>query len=574
MPISPAAQYAVDRLMYVHGLSREAATGLVGTFMQESGGNLNTGAHNPNDPGGSFGIGQWNRDRLQAMRNFQSSKGAMSELDRQIDFAVNELQTTEGRAWNALRNARTVDEAAQAAIGYERPAGWSADNPTGGHGYANRLANAQALYGSTGGSTGAAYAAGGINGEYTPSSLPPEGLVAGTTSAAPPSAGAPQQARTSGELEQMLLARFPNLRVTSRDRSPEHNRKVGGAKGSQHLHGTAIDIGMSELTPQQRQEVAEYARSIGARGFGYYPKSNSMHFDVRQGPEAFWGSNYSRSSLGQTPEWFQNFAKTGGTTGAAYPERAPVNGIPGGYAPSELPAAGLGGQAPNLAPQAPQAPAGVLAQDVATTGSVSRPAPSAPYSVAPNSDAARMLSDPTRYGLSLEQAAEMRRQLQAGGPGGGTIGNIPAVPSSGTTPPAPVSPPAGALSPGAPPPPRYVADDTGMPSLFAGKPAVPGKEPTPEEREATKQYLAGMGPGPVGIWNPEKIWWQRPGYAQPAQPPMQIDPNAVMTAQAPAPIIGERPDMQPGSGGQGATTQLFDDWRNKRPLGLFGGGWT
>jgi hypothetical protein len=420
------------------------------------------------------------------------------------------------------------------------------------------LVGQEANYSVTGGATGAAQPsitqnANNIPGGYIPSELPAGGLNA----PAPPVERAGEPARTGAELEARLKEKFPYLRVTSRDRSAEHNAAVGGAKGSQHLHGNAIDIGMSELTPQQREEVTRYAISIGARGVGYYPNSNSMHFDTRPGAQAFWGPNYSKSSLGQTPDWFQGVAggnyQTSGSTGAAYGERQGVNGIPGGYTPSELPAGGI-------APAGP--PGGVLGAP-GTPAPVGREPPSAaplaPFFAAPNSDAARMLSDPTRYGLSPQDYQALRAQMEKGGPGGGTIGNIPA-PA-----PAPISPSA--------PPPAGVLSQGGVPPAPGAPPPSPhAAQPTAEERETTRKYLAGMGPGPIGIWNPEKIWSQRPEYAQPAKPLSEYSfpPNAVAQANQ-APVIGER---LPPPGAQGTAGQLVDDWRNKRPLGLFQGGWT
>lgn len=250
-------------------------------------------------------------------------------------------------------------------------------------------------------------------------------------------------------------------------------------------------------------------------------------------------------------------------TGEGVPAGAGANGITGGVTPSSIPWGGYGYTAPPglLQPGStgPRSPT----PDVATTGSVGQPrdaAPTAPYSVAPNSDAARMLSDPARYGLSPIQVAEMRKQLTAGGPGGGTIGNIP-VPQPVPTPaPSPAQPPAGLLSP---PPPSSRLDPA----------------PTPEEREETRKYLAGMGPGPIGVWNPAKIWSQRPEYQsqQPPESPLETlkraDPN--LTAVAQAPVIGEGPQAPQAVGGeQASATGLFDEWRNRKVPPLFSGGWT
>src|SRR5690606_8201616 len=45
----------------------------------------------------------------------------------------------ESTAGQALKAAKNVDEATAAFIGYERPAGWSAANPRGGHNFKGRL---------------------------------------------------------------------------------------------------------------------------------------------------------------------------------------------------------------------------------------------------------------------------------------------------------------------------------------------------------------------------------------------------------------------------------------------------
>ena len=132
------------------------------------------------------------------------------------------------------------------------------------------------------------------------------------------------------ELQRMLLAKYPELRVTSGYRDPGHNKRVGGAKGSQHIHDRAIDVSVRDLPPEKQEEIARYARSIGARGFGYYPGSQSMHFDVRPSGSAFWGPNYSRTSLGQTAPWFQKFASEPAGAGGGASATTEVAAAPAG----------------------------------------------------------------------------------------------------------------------------------------------------------------------------------------------------------------------------------------------------
>lgn len=86
--------------------------------------------------------------------------------------------------------------------------------------------------------------------------------------------------------------------VISDYRDPDKNQAVGGAKGSQHLHGNAFDIDTSGWTPEQKLELATQAYNAGFRGFGFY--DNNLHFDV--GGQRAWGPSYHNDSI---PEWAQ-----------------------------------------------------------------------------------------------------------------------------------------------------------------------------------------------------------------------------------------------------------------------------
>jgi hypothetical protein len=87
------------------------------------------------------------------------------------------------------------------------------------------------------------------------------------------------------------------LLVTSAYRSPEHNRKVGGAKDSYHMKGVAFDIRMENQDPMAFELAA---REVGFRGVGYYPKQGFMHIDL--GSERTWGKPFPRSATGLRPE--------------------------------------------------------------------------------------------------------------------------------------------------------------------------------------------------------------------------------------------------------------------------------
>ena len=147
-----AAKYYVSK-----GLAPYQAAGMVGNLIQES--TLNTGARNAGDGrdgSDSIGVGQWNSDRARNLKAFAQGTGRdATNLDAQLDFTLHEMGIgdakwkdlpgfgSEARAGKLLKNAKDVQEAAAAGISYERPQGWSAANPTAGHGWNNRIGHAQ-----------------------------------------------------------------------------------------------------------------------------------------------------------------------------------------------------------------------------------------------------------------------------------------------------------------------------------------------------------------------------------------------------------------------------------------------
>lgn len=88
------------------------------------------------------------------------------------------------------------------------------------------------------------------------------------------------------EISPELLDKLERLRtylgapiiITSGYRCERHNSHVGGASRSQHLLGTAADIKVGDIPPD---EVAKAAELIGFNGIGVY--STWTHVDVRQG---------------------------------------------------------------------------------------------------------------------------------------------------------------------------------------------------------------------------------------------------------------------------------------------------
>lgn len=75
------------------------------------------------------------------------------------------------------------------------------------------------------------------------------------------------------------------LRILSAYRTPEHNRRVGGARHSQHVEGRALD-----LKPPQGWTVARLAETCAVvsavTGLGVYP--TFVHVDCRPGRRVVW----------------------------------------------------------------------------------------------------------------------------------------------------------------------------------------------------------------------------------------------------------------------------------------------
>lgn len=122
----------------------------------------------------------------------------------------------------------------------------------------------------------------------------------------------------------------PQLQVMSGYRSPAVNDAVGGAKGSQHMQGNAIDLDLSGLDEAQKQAVVDSVLAQPeVNGFGAYDKNiNSIHFDTRTGSRAVWGPDYHSASFSSVaPPWLQqrvnpwlggaSVAKPAATTGAS-----------------------------------------------------------------------------------------------------------------------------------------------------------------------------------------------------------------------------------------------------------------
>lgn len=116
-------------------------------------------------------------------------------------------------------------------------------------------------------------------------------------------AGLSESAR--GMVDKMAAAGYGDLGVNSSYRDPQTNAKVGGAKGSQHLHGNAVDVSLNGLTDAQKEGALDAALSAGAAGIGLYP-GGAMHIDTRD-KTTMWGpKGYAGSTVSEMPGWAQD----------------------------------------------------------------------------------------------------------------------------------------------------------------------------------------------------------------------------------------------------------------------------
>lgn len=129
---------AIREVLKGEGFSDRAIRASLARMRQESG--LNPLAINKNDAGKgkhSYGIFQWNRDRLAALQRFGGDN--WQDVRVQAKFFAQEARGSEKRYGDRLLNAATDEEAAKAAISMARPQGWTAANPTAGHGWNNTI---------------------------------------------------------------------------------------------------------------------------------------------------------------------------------------------------------------------------------------------------------------------------------------------------------------------------------------------------------------------------------------------------------------------------------------------------
>lgn len=98
------------------------------------------------------------------------------------------------------------------------------------------------------------------------------------------------------KLDALRQAWGRDFSLNSGYRDPRANAIAGGGKGSQHLHGNAVDIDVSTWSQDDRRRFLDAASKIGFGGLGVY--DNAVHLDI--GPRRAWGKDHTSASI---PAW-------------------------------------------------------------------------------------------------------------------------------------------------------------------------------------------------------------------------------------------------------------------------------
>jgi hypothetical protein len=83
--------------------------------------------------------------------------------------------------------------------------------------------------------------------------------------------------------------------ITSGNRTGPCNKLVGGASGSSHMSGLAMDTAFSNLNNQEKVVAYLYFVAQGFNNLGGYGSNKAVHMDMRASVNR-WGPNYSISS--------------------------------------------------------------------------------------------------------------------------------------------------------------------------------------------------------------------------------------------------------------------------------------
>lgn len=113
-----------------------------------------------------------------------------------------------------------------------------------------------------------------------------------------------QEAGMQPQVREALGSIGMDITITSGHRTEEHNAKVGGAKGSRHVHGDAADISMAGMDDNTKKEMVRRLFANGFNRFITYDKHGHLHVDMHGSKPAFM-HNSSAKNLANAPQWLK-----------------------------------------------------------------------------------------------------------------------------------------------------------------------------------------------------------------------------------------------------------------------------
>lgn len=255
----------LGQALYQEGISRGYSPMAIAMSLGNAAQESSLRADGPDgDNGSAHGGMQWRADRFNRLNQLAQENGTTwQDPNIQAKHWWNELDGVYGseKAYgDALKAARTPEEANNAIISALRPAGWSMQNPAGGDGYQNRL-----KYGLE------AYAAlnGGKVPQVNPADLPAPGAVEASAQTGQPGFAVP------GAQPQ---AQAPDDNPISKFRAMLNGGKAEPWSFQKALEGVAV-AAMARSNPSGAAALAKYYDDQSPKkGTGLTP-----HLDTKTG---------------------------------------------------------------------------------------------------------------------------------------------------------------------------------------------------------------------------------------------------------------------------------------------------
>lgn len=134
----------IENFLREKGLNDNAIAGVMGNIQQES--NFSTTATNSSS--GAYGLFQWTGSRKSGLKNYaKSTGGSIDDINTQLNYFWNELNTTESKTKSVLFNSN-YDSASDYAKAFE-----SSFERSGGSALGKRQSYAESIYSSISGSS-------------------------------------------------------------------------------------------------------------------------------------------------------------------------------------------------------------------------------------------------------------------------------------------------------------------------------------------------------------------------------------------------------------------------------------